>query len=98
MRWLRASLARKLFVSYLLIIVAGGATLFTVTQIMVSTSLAAHITEEMHEQGVAIGHPLAHTAASTAQASSTAQVEAAVDEASQEREEMLEVFMAGAAA
>jgi hypothetical protein len=29
MRWLRASLARKLFVSYLLVIVAGRATLRT---------------------------------------------------------------------
>jgi two-component system, OmpR family, sensor histidine kinase BaeS len=91
MRWLRASLARKLFVSYLLVIAAGGTTLFTVTQIVVSTSLAAHITEEMHEQRVARGHPLAHTAASTAP------VEAAAREAAQEREEMLEVFMAGAA-
>ena len=92
MRWLRAGLARKLFVSYLLVIMAGGATLFTVTHIIVSTSLATEITEEMHEQAVAMGHPLAHTAASAAQ------VEAAAREATQEREAMLEEFMAGAAA
>src|SRR2546423_14132672 len=85
MRWLRANLARKLFVSYLLVIVAGGATLFTVTQIIAPTALAAHITEEMHEQGVAMDYPLAHTTASAAQLEATF------------RETMLEVFMAGAA-
>jgi signal transduction histidine kinase len=98
MHWLRASLARKLLVSYLLVIVAGGVMLVTVTQIIVSTSLAAHITEEMAEQGVAMGHPLAHTAASTAQAASRAQVEAAIYHAKLERQAMLEEFMTGAAA
>ena len=55
MRWLQVSFARKLFASYLLVIVAGGATL-----------LAAKIIEEMHEHGVVMGYPLAHTAASAA--------------------------------
>jgi two-component system sensor histidine kinase BaeS len=91
MRWLQASFARKLFVSYLLVIAAGGVTLFTVTQIIVSTSLAAEITEELHEQAVVLGHPLTHTATSTAQSE-------AAREAMQEREDVLEVFMAGAAA
>jgi signal transduction histidine kinase len=85
MRWLRASLARKLFVSYLLVIAAGGATLFTVTPIIASTSLAAHITAELHEQGAAMGHPLAHPAASTALLEVTF------------REAMLEGFIAAAA-
>jgi signal transduction histidine kinase len=83
--WIRASLARKLFVSYLLIIVAGGTMLFTVTQIIASTSLAAHLTAELHEQGVAVGRPLAHTAALTALLEATF------------RKAMLEGFVAGAA-
>lgn len=52
MRWLRASLTRKLFLSYVLVIVVGVITLVLAMEAVAPTLLANHIDQMMGQQGM----------------------------------------------